>query len=187
MLCTGPQPPHYFVLETVAFVLPERRCGVERDSCQPQGKHQACHLRLCKGWGEGSPGGDLSLPLAVSLDVQRKRSNVPTMAGQTSWILAPSLTCLFLGERRGPIFKSSKDLIRLSTLYYGFPGGAAAKNPFAKAGDARDVSSIPGSRRSPGEGNDNPLQYSCRYNPKNRRTWRVTVHGVTKSQTRLSN
>ena len=71
---------------------------------------------------------------------------MPTMAGQTSWILAPRLTCLFLGERRGPIFKSSKDLIRLSTLYYGFPGGAVAKNPFAKAGDARDVSSIPGSR-----------------------------------------
>ena len=70
---------------------------------------------------------------------------MPKMDGETSWILAPHLSCLFLGERRGPVFKSSKDLIRLSTLYYGFPGGAVAKNPLANAGDARDAGSIPGS------------------------------------------
>ena len=43
----------------------------------------------------------------------------------------------------------------------GFPGGIVAKNLPANAGDARDVGSIPGSGRSPGEGNGNPLQYSC--------------------------
>ena len=50
----------------------------------------------------------------------------------------------------------------------GFPGGAVVKNPPAKTGDARDVGSIPGSGRSPGGGNGNPLQYSCLENPINR-------------------
>ena len=59
----------------------------------------------------------------------------------------------------------------------GFPGGSAVKNPPANAGD---VVSIPGSGRSPGEGNDNPLQYSCLENPMVRGAWRDTVHGVTK-------
>ena len=58
------------------------------------------------------------------------------------------------------------------------------KNPPANAGDARDVGSIPGSGRSPGEGNGNPLQYSCLENPMDRGAWWATVHGVTKSQTR---
>ena len=43
----------------------------------------------------------------------------------------------------------------------GFPGGLVIKNPPANAGDTRDAGSIPGSRRSPGVGNSNPLQCSC--------------------------
>ena len=62
-----------------------------------------------------------------------------------------------------------------------FPGGAVVKNPPANAGGARDASSIPGSGRSPGEGNGNPLQYSCLGNPMERRAWQA--HGVAKSQT----
>ena len=46
-----------------------------------------------------------------------------------------------------------------------------------------DVGSIPGSGRSPGEGNGNHLQCSCLENPMDRGAWRATVHGVTKSQT----
>jgi len=57
------------------------------------------------------------------------------------------------------------------------------KNLPANAGDARDAGSIPGSGRSPGEGNGNPLQYSCLGNPMDRGAWQATVHGVTKSQT----
>ena len=57
------------------------------------------------------------------------------------------------------------------------------KNLPAKAGDA---SSIPQSRRYPGEGNGNPLQYSCLEDPMDRRARWATVHGVTKSHTRLS-
>ena len=49
------------------------------------------------------------------------------------------------------------------------------------AGDARDLGSIPGSGRSPGEGNGNPLQYSCLENPMDRGAWWATVHGVVKS------
>ena len=57
------------------------------------------------------------------------------------------------------------------------------KNPPANAGDARDVGLIPGSGRSPGVGNGNPFQYSCLENLMDRRAWKVTVHGATKSQT----
>ena len=52
--------------------------------------------------------------------------------------------------------------------------------------NAGDLGLIPGSGRSPGEGNGNPLQYSCLGNPMDRGAWRATVHGVAKSQTRLS-
>ena len=48
---------------------------------------------------------------------------------------------------------------------------------------AGDLSSIPGLGRSPGEGNGNPLQYSCLENPVDRGTWQATVHGVTESDT----
>ena len=47
--------------------------------------------------------------------------------------------------------------------------------------------SIPELRRSPGEGNGSPLEYSCLENPMDRGAWQATVHGVTKSQTQLSN
>ena len=51
----------------------------------------------------------------------------------------------------------------------------------ATAGDGRDIGSIPESRRSPGEGNGNPLQYSCLENPMDRRAWWAMVHRVAKS------
>ena len=59
------------------------------------------------------------------------------------------------------------------------------KNLPTNAGDIRDVGSIPGSGRSPGKGNGNPLQYSCLENPMDRGAWWATVHGVAKSWTRL--
>ena len=65
-------------------------------------------------------------------------------------------------------------------LLGGFPHGSMIKNPPANAGDARDTGSIPGSGRSPGEGNSNPLQYSCLGNPMDRRDWWTTVYGVAK-------
>ena len=59
------------------------------------------------------------------------------------------------------------------------------KNLPANARDISDIDSIHGTERSPGEGNGNPLQCSCLENPMDRGTWWATVHGVTKSGTRL--
>ena len=64
-----------------------------------------------------------------------------------------------------------------------FPGGSDGK---ASAYNAGDPGSIPGSGRSPGEGNGNPFQYSCLENPMDGGVWLATVHGVAKSWTRLS-
>ena len=65
----------------------------------------------------------------------------------------------------------------------GFPSGSVVKNLPASA---RDVGLISGLGRSPGEGNGNPLQYSCLENPMDRGAWRATVHGVAKGWTWLS-
>ena len=65
----------------------------------------------------------------------------------------------------------------------GFPGGSDGKEP---ACNAEDLSSVPGLGRSPGEGNGNPLQYSCLENPRGRGTWWAAVHWVTKSRTGFS-
>ena len=53
----------------------------------------------------------------------------------------------------------------------GFPGGSVVKNPPANAGDIGDAGLIPGSERSPGSGNGNPLQYSCLENSMDRGAW----------------
>ena len=65
----------------------------------------------------------------------------------------------------------------LSMHYMGFPGGFVVKNPPANAGDD---GLLPGSGRSPGEGNGSPLQYSCLENPMDRGACWATVQGITK-------
>ena len=65
----------------------------------------------------------------------------------------------------------------------GLPGGSEVK---ASACNVEDLGSIPGSGRSPGEGNGNPFQYSHLENPTDGGAWWATVHGVTKSRARLS-
>ena len=59
------------------------------------------------------------------------------------------------------------------------------KNPPASAGDAGGTGSIPGSGRSPGEGNGNPLQCSCLENPRDGGAWWAAIYGVAQSRTRL--
>ena len=61
------------------------------------------------------------------------------------------------------------------------------KNPPANAGDIRDAGLIPGLGKSPEGGHSSPLQYSCLENSMDRGTWWAIVHGITKSQTGLSN
>ena len=66
----------------------------------------------------------------------------------------------------------------------GYPGGSVLKNPPANTGDS---GSVPGSGRSPGEGDDDALQYSCLGNSMYRGAWRAIILGVAKNLTRLSN
>ena len=61
----------------------------------------------------------------------------------------------------------------------GFPGGSVVKNPPTSA---EGVGLIPGSGKSPGEENGNPLQYSCLGNPMDRGAWQAIVHGVTRKE-----
>ena len=68
-----------------------------------------------------------------------------------------------------------------------FQDGTMIKNPPDNAGDAGDKGSIPGLGRSPGGGNENPLQYFYLENSLDTRAWKTTVHGITKSWTQLSN
>ena len=62
--------------------------------------------------------------------------------------------------------------------FTGFPAGSDGKNLPAMQ---KTLGSIPGSGKAPGEGNDNPLQYSCLGNSMDRAAWQATVHGVAKS------
>ena len=91
------------------------------------------------------------------------------------WVLRDSIT-----KRQKQ--RHSKNLILVNTLF-SFPGGSDSKASVYNAGDP---GSIPELGRSPGEGNGNPLQDYCLENPMDRGAWQATVHGVTKSRTRLS-
>ena len=75
-----------------------------------------------------------------------------------------------------------KIIFELYNKYMGFPGSSDGKE---SACNTRDPGLIPWLGRLPGEGNGHPLQYSCLENSMDRGAWRLIVHGVTKSQTRL--
>ena len=81
---------------------------------------------------------------------------------------------------RSSLFSTSSAILVISCLFdnsysdRGFPGGAEVK---ASACNVGDLGSIPGLGRSPGEGNGNPLQYSCLENPVDGGAWWATVHG----------
>ena len=84
----------------------------------------------------------------------------------------------------GTVFEVNIELFdRDPSPCVGFPGGSEGKVSACNAGV---LGSIPGSGRSPGEGNGTPLQYSCLENPTDRGTWRATVLEVAKSQTGLN-
>ena len=70
-----------------------------------------------------------------------------------------------------------------SDFFMGFPGDSEVKVSACNAGD---LGSIPGSGRSPGEGNGNPLQYSCLENPMDGGAWWAAVHGIAEGRTQLS-
>ena len=95
--------------------------------------------------------------------------------------LFPLMGILSLSALHSPV---SKDVIWPGFPHsLGFPHSSVGKESACNAGDP---GSVPGLGRSPGEGNGNPLQYPCLENPRDRGAWRAIVHGVAKSQTRLS-
>ena len=81
------------------------------------------------------------------------------------------------------VFKEVIKLFKWVLIQWASQVASVVKNPPANAGDIRVMGSIPESGRSPGEGNGNPLQYSCLQNPMDRGAWQTTVHAVAKSQT----
>ena len=81
------------------------------------------------------------------------------------------------------LYRIHTHIFYISYSHRGFPGSSADKESTCNAGD---LGSVPGLGNSPGGGHGNPLQYSCLENPIDRGAWRATVHGVTKSWTRLS-
>ena len=86
-------------------------------------------------------------------------------------------------EPPGKVFSNESALHIRWPKYWGFlglPGGSEVK---ASASNAGDPGSIPGSGRSPGEGNGKPLQYSCLENPTDGEALQATVHRITASQT----
>ena len=98
------------------------------------------------------------------------------------------LLCLLHWQAGSSPAELLMDLSKLAFLGFpsgsaGFPGGSVSKESACNAGDP---GSIPGLRRSPGEGNGNPLQYSCPQTPMDRGVWWTTVHGIAKSQTEVT-
>ena len=92
-------------------------------------------------------------------------------------VILPVLFCAFTDTRH---------FIHSESFHPSYQHGTVIKNLPANAGDTGEVGLIPGSGRSPEEGNGNPLQYSCLENPMDRRAWQATVPRVTKSRTGLS-
>ena len=84
------------------------------------------------------------------------------------------------------MFRNSLLLEQLQNEYRASQVALVGKKPPPNAGDVRDVSWIPGSKRPSGVGNVNPLQYSSLENLMDRGAWWATVHGAIRSQTQLS-
>ena len=94
------------------------------------------------------------------------------------------------GISKFSLFQESRDSVLFAfihTICYnmGFPGGSVGTESACLVGVAGDMSSIPGSERSPGRGHGNPPQHSCLENPMDRRAWQATVHRIAESQTQL--
>ena len=104
------------------------------------------------------------------------------------WTLQQCLTKVLLSPSRSGISLLPSPLPSFVLSIFTYPVSWASqvvlevKNLPAKAGDIRDVGSVPGLGRFPGGMHGNPLLYSCLENPMDRGAWRATVHRVTKSR-----
>ena len=80
-----------------------------------------------------------------------------------------------------PVKTDLKKQSLIFMLNLGFTDGSAGTESNCNVGDTGDTGSVPGSGRSLGGGNDNPLQFSCLKNPMDRGAWRATVHGAARA------
>ena len=90
---------------------------------------------------------------------------------------------VLLAHRALELLEKMHAVERNGMLHLSSTSWLSGKESPTSAEDSGDVGSIPGSGRSPEEGNGNPLQYSCLENPKDRGAWWAAVHGVAKSWT----
>ena len=103
--------------------------------------------------------------------------------GRCSAFLMVQLSHLYMTSRKTIALSIWTFVSEVMLSRFVIAGGSEVK---ASACNVGDLGSFPRSGRSPGEGNGNPLQYSCLENPMDRRAWWATVHGFPKSRTRLS-
>ena len=142
-------------------------------------------------YNAGNPGSSPGLGRSLEKEMAIHSS---TIAWKIPWTEEPGRLQSMGSQRVGLDWATSLSLSNAVTssgtwanpfTFLGFLGEVlVVKNPPANAGNKREVGLIPGSRRSPGGGHGNSLQYSCLENPMDRGAWRATVHGVAKSQTR---
>ena len=142
--------------------------GPQDDSPAPTSERTAEH--------QGSSPKNLSCPRSVLLTKWVGSRDVE----QPAPLVGPEQLC-WGGENSCPSPSGvPRSLQPPSVLSWDFPGGSDGKESAYNAGD---LGSIPGWGRSPGEGNGNPLQYSCPENPMDRGAWQATVHQVAQSRT----
>ena len=108
-----------------------------------------------------------------------------TLAWKIPWTEEPGGLQSMGSQRVGHDWATSLSF-SLSLFTPGLPRYCSGKGSPARAGGTRDLGTIPGSGRSPGEGNGNPFQFSCLGHPMNGGAWWATICGVPKSGTRLS-
>ena len=125
-------------------------------------------------------------PLASSLPVRENLWKCKEGPSPWGWIAQHKFLCWLYGNDQNDEQSLMRTIragvvIQFITLS---PETQMVKN--LPAMQETQVHSIPGSGRSPGEGNSNPSQYSCLENPMDRGAWKVPVHGYSKSQTQLS-
>ena len=129
------------------------------------------HLSSCIASSSSSHCTSFTYTLLIHMLGHIEREGV----GEGSVFFPTSILCLHRKLQKGSnisLFKTSSDK--------GFPSGSDSKGSACSAGD---LDSVSGLGRSPGEGNDHSLQYSCLENSMDRGAWEATVHGVAKSQT----
>ena len=145
------------------------------------GKESACQ---CRRWGFNLWVGKIPWRRKWELTpvfLPGKFHGQRSLVGYSPW--GPRIGHNWTTKQQQCIPWASLGTLTSKTCAHGFPGGSDGKRSACNAGDQ---GSIPGSGRSPGEGNGNPLQYSCLENLMGRGALQATIYGVAKSQTWLS-